>query len=102
MSPGAGRFRPLVIGFTWPSVWFGIENNWLKKNTAFISSYFTKQDDADEIGFTIANWVIHNVVLKAKDEVKEYCESKGKGDLSPEVITIGHSMGARILARAIV
>ena len=94
-------FRPLVIGFTWPSVWFGIENSWLKKKTAFISSYFTKQDDADEIGFTIANWVIHNVVLKAKDEVKKYCDSKGKGDLGPEVITIGHSMGARILSRAI-
>ena len=94
-------FRPLVIGFTWPSVWFGIENSWLKKNTAFISSYFTKQDDADEIGFTIANWVVHNVVLKAKDEVKEYCKDNGKRDLSPEVITIGHSMGARILSRAI-
>lgn len=35
-------FKPLVIGFTWPSVWFGIENSWLKKNTSFLFSYFTK------------------------------------------------------------
>lgn len=94
-------FEPLVIGFTWPSVWFGIENSWLKKNTSFIFSYFTKQDDADEIGCTIANWIIHNVVLAAKEELKDYCNKQGVKDDSPRVIAIGHSMGARLLSRAI-
>lgn len=94
-------FEPLAIGFTWPSVWFGIENNWLKKNTSFIFSYFTKQDDADEIGCTIANWIIHNVVLAAKEEFKDYCNNQGAKDVSPRVIAIGHSMGARLFSRAI-
>lgn len=94
-------FEPLVIGFTWPSVWFGIENSWLKKNTSFIFSYFTKQDDADEIGCTIANWIIHNVVLAAKEELKDYGNKQGAKDYSPRVIVIGHSMGARLLSRAI-
>jgi len=101
VSNNRNNFKPLVIGFTWPSVWFGIEDSLLKKKTAFISSYFTKQDDADEIGCTIANWVIHNIVLEAKEEVKKYCLNEFNKDLSPEVITIGHSMGARILSRAI-
>lgn len=102
-NPG-DYFEPLVIGFTWPSVWFGIENNWLKKNTSFLFSYFTKQDDADEIGCTIANWIIHNVVLAAKEEFKDYCKGYAKDDkkdYSPRIIAIGHSMGARLLSRAI-
>ncbi len=96
-----GYFKPLVIGFTWPSVWFGIENNWLKKNTSFLFSYFTKQDDADEIGCTVANWVVHNVVSAAKEEVKNYCKDNNVEDISPRIVAIGHSMGARILSRAI-
>ncbi len=91
-----GYFKPLVIGFTWPSVWFGIENDWLKKNTSFLFSYFTKQDDADEIGCTVANLIVHNVVLAAKEEIE-----KDYKDSSPRVVAIGHSMGARILSRAI-
>ncbi|HHT9159779.1 MAG TPA: alpha/beta hydrolase [Candidatus Brocadiaceae bacterium] len=101
---GVKDFEPLVIGFTWPSVWFGIENNWLKKNTSFLFSYFTKQDDADEIGCTTANWVIHNVVLAAKEEFKDYCKGymkDDKKDYSPRIVAIGHSMGARLLSRAI-
>lgn len=94
-------FKPLVIGFTWPSVWFGIENSWLKKNTSFLFSYFTKQDDADEIGCTLANWIIHNVVLLAKEEFKDYCEKEYKKDFSPRIVAIGHSMGARLLSQAI-
>lgn len=96
-----GYFKPLVIGFTWPSVWFGIENNWLKKNTSFLFSYFTKQDDADEIGCTVANWVVHNVVLAAKEEIEKDCKDNNMPVSSPRVVAIGHSMGARILSRAI-
>ncbi|OQY97764.1 MAG: hypothetical protein B6D35_14110 [Candidatus Brocadia sp. UTAMX2] len=95
-------FKPLVIGFTWPSVWSGIENNWLKKNTVFLFSYFTKQGDADEIGCTIANWVIHKVVLSAKEEFQAYCKKEYKEDFSPRIVAIGHSMGARLLSQAII
>ncbi len=86
-------FKPIIIGFTWPSVWFSIEDSWLKKNALFLASYFTKQDDADEIGVTIANWVTHNVVLKANKDANNANPAK--------VLAIGHSMGARILSRAI-
>ncbi len=95
-------FNPLVIGFTWPSVWSGIENNWLKKNTVFLFSYFTKQGDADEIGCTIANWVIHKVVLSAKEEFQTDCKKEYKEDFSPRIVAIGHSMGAQILSQAII
>lgn len=95
------EFKPLIIGFTWPSVWFSIEDNWLKKNALFLASYFTKQDDADEIGMTIANWITHNIVLQVNKEVKEKLEDRDGNYTPPKVIAIGHSMGARILSRAI-
>jgi len=89
-------FKPLVIGFTWPSVWYGIEDSWVKKKLiGFIFSYFNKANDADEIGYTIANWTINNIVLNARDTYyKEH-----KKDL--KIIAIGHSLGARMLSRAI-
>jgi len=42
---------------------------------------------------TIANLVTHNIVLKANKDANN--------DKHPKVIAIGHSMGARILSRAI-
>ncbi len=87
-----GTFKPLIIGFTWPSAWKTIEDSWLRKNMFFLASYFTKQDDADEIGMTIANWLTHNIVLKVKNGITTN---------PPKVIAIGHSMGARMLSRAI-
>ena len=93
---GDSRFRPLVIGFTWPSVWFGISDSWLKKYLiGFLFSYFNKANDADEIGYTIANWVLNNIVLSAK---VDYYKKHHK-DI--KVVAIGHSLGARILSRAI-
>ncbi|MBC8553703.1 MAG: alpha/beta hydrolase [Candidatus Brocadiales bacterium] len=94
-------FKPLVIGLCWPSSWLTIENSLLKKYLFFFASYFTKQDDADEVGMTIANLIIHNIVLKVKAEIKDEINKEGKNVKLPKIIAIGHSMGARILSRAI-
>ncbi len=88
-ASGNTDFKPLIIGFTWPSVWFGIEDSWFKRRViGFLFSYFNKTNDADEIGYTIASWVINNIVLGSKE----------KHNL--KVVLIGHSLGARILSRA--
>lgn len=87
-------FRPLVIGITWPSVWFSIEDSWLKKKViGHLGSYTNKSNDADEIGYTIINWLINHQLPTIRETVKL--------ENFPKVIAIGHSMGARILSRAI-
>lgn len=94
-------FKPLIIGLTWPSSWLTIEDSLIKKYLFFFASYFTKQDDADEIGMTVANWLTNNIVLKVKNEIKNEPSNEVKNYNLPKVIAIGHSMGARILSRAI-
>ena len=86
-------FRPLAITFTWPSVWKAISDSWMeKKFMGHAGSYFNKANDADEIGFTIANWILN----KQLNEIKlEY----GKENF-PFVTGVGHSFGARLIATA--
>ncbi len=87
-------FRPLVIGITWPSAWFTIEDSWLKKKViGHLGSYTNKSNDADEIGYTIANWLINYQLPCIREAVRP--------ENFPKVIAVGHSMGARILSRAI-
>jgi hypothetical protein len=91
---GDSTFRPLVVGITWPSAWFTIEDNWLKKKIiGHIGSYTNKSNDADEIGYSIGNWLI-NVQLP---QIRELLEP----ERFPKVVAVGHSLGARLLSRAI-
>ncbi len=92
-EPDAG-FRPLVIGLTWPSAWFSIEDFWLKKKLlGHLGSYTNKSNDADEIGYTIANWLINQELAELREELTPA--------RFPTVVAIGHSLGARLLSRAL-
>ena len=87
-------FRPLSIVLTWPSVWKPISDNWVERRLAgHVGSYFNKVNDADEIGYTYANWILNKQLAQVKTKA-------GDGKF-PKVIAIGHSMGARILSRAL-
>lgn len=72
------RFKPLFIGFTWPSRW-----------RLPIFSFFNKANDADELGMT------HISALLWK-----YLAPTLTAHPVP-VISIGHSFGARVMSRAI-
>ena len=87
-TPKGENFNPLLIGLTWPSVWGG--DSFFNTINVFthLVSYPNKADDADEIGYTIANYLVNNILhrLKSEDKLK--------------IVLIGHSLGARILSRA--
>ena len=89
-TTGKESFRPLVIGLTWPSVWGGkYYSN--PANTVFhIASYPNKADDADEIGYGIANYLVNDIVPRLMEKRSD----------SLTTVLIGHSMGARLLSRA--
>ncbi|VAW82337.1 FIG00956218: hypothetical protein [hydrothermal vent metagenome] len=72
------KFKPLIIGFTWPSKWY-----------LPVVSIINKANDADEIGVVWMNLLLHRVVLPLKKET------------GIKVVLIGHSLGARALTRAI-
>lgn len=77
------RFRPLVIGVTWPSRW---SNSFINK-----FSYGNKADDADELGLTWLNMLINETVPNA-------LQASGS---EAKVVAIGHSFGARAMTRAL-
>ena len=87
-TPDGQLFNPLVIGITWPSVWGGDSFFNTINLVTHLFSYPNKADDADEIGYTIANYLVNNIVFKLKAKYKL------------KVVLIGHSFGARILSRA--
>nr|WP_319492426.1 hypothetical protein [uncultured Desulfobacter sp.] len=92
---GAKHFHPLTIGITWPSVWKSIAESWFQRViVGHLGSYFNKSNDADELGYTILNWFFN----KQLPEIKAKCILK---ENFPKVVAIGHSLGARILSRAI-
>lgn len=80
---GQNSFRPLFIGFSWASDW----EKWKKWFEGI--DFVNKAHDADEIGLTWANVLVHEVLLPLKR------------DLGVPVVLIGHSFGARLLSRAI-
>lgn len=92
---GSGpRFKPLLIGITWPSVWGW--PSWFDLGALFykLFSYGVKADDADEIGLTIANWLVNEL----GSNVKQYAN-----DLKTPVriVALGHSFGGRLISRAV-
>lgn len=88
------RFKPLFIGITWPSVWgyASILDLWqlVKK----LAGYPTKADDADEVGYTIGNWLVNNLAMQMRREF-------GASGRTLKVIAFGHSFGARLISRAV-
>jgi len=78
-------FRPLVIGVTWPSYW----------STSFtnVVSYVDKANDADQIGLTWLNELLNRTI---RDSV-----IAAQPPITPRVVAIGHSFGARAVMRAV-
>ena len=87
-KPEGKKFNPLVIGLTWPSVWGGDSFFNTINIVAHLVSYPNKANDADEIGYTIANYLVNSIIYRLKSDSKL------------KVVLIGHSLGARILSRA--
>ena len=73
---GSEPFNPIFVAVTW-------ESEWAKLPSA--GSFANKGNDADEIGFTWANYLL-NVVLKPIAK-----ESRA------QLVGIGHSFGSRII-----
>ena len=78
----ATPFRPLYIGFAWPSSWN------MRVNAL---SFVNKARDADEIGLTWANLVVNRVIPEVLARVT----------VKPKLVAVGHSFGARLLTRAV-
>lgn len=87
-------FRPYVVAITWPSAWGSNSKSRVIEKVGHIISYLNKPHDADEIGFTTANYLLHNVILSAVGDVNAL-----GGNI--KTVAIGHSMGARLISRAI-
>ena len=82
---GTKPFRPLFVGISWPSLW-----KWkVFKYVGILTSYFPKADDADEMGLIWGNRILRDILIPIKNE---------KGI---PLILIGHSLGARVLTRAL-
>lgn len=75
----AKSFRPLVIGFSWPSEW-----SYLKS-----LSYLHKAGDADETGLVWGTYLLKKVLAPLKSE------------FHLPLVLVGHSFGARVLSRAV-
>jgi len=74
-------FNPVFIGITWPSFWDG------KK--LFVEDFGNKRNDADEIGITVANHILQDMVGEIKKDVPDL-----------KIVLVGHSLGARLVTRA--
>lgn len=85
----AGKpFNPLIIGLTWPSVWGGTSVVDVANRALHLGSYPVKADDADEIGYGIANHMLNAMLPRLETAT------------GLQTVVVGHSMGARILTRA--
>lgn len=82
------KFKPLIIGLTWPSVWGGTSVLDVANRAFHIGSYPVKARDSDEIGYGIVNYLFNDLLPRVENHT----------DL--KTVAIGHSMGARILSRA--
>lgn len=79
-------FKPLMVGASWPSLW--------QTNLSLVRtiSYFTKADDADEMG---AVWM--SLLL---DRLATELGTDQEG-AHPRLVVIGHSFGTRLTTRAV-
>lgn len=78
------EFRPIFVGITWESEWASPFWAWIP-----FSSWSTKGNDADEIGFTWANYYLINDVLQPVAQ-----------ESGVQLVTMGHSFGSRIVLGA--
>lgn len=83
VQAGGEAYNPLVIGITWPSVW-KIFFRWIGHK----ASYLTKCRDSDQIGYGIMNALINRILPEIENAT------------GLRTVLIGHSMGARLLTRA--
>lgn len=81
------KFKPLVIGITWPSVVFGAAKFKVVRKVGHIGSVFNKANDGDEMGVFFGNLILNRLIPLANT-----------GNLP--VVVVGHSYGGRIVGRA--
>lgn len=88
------RFKPLVIGVSWPSQW-DLDSEWSIIPAALVrgASFFTKKEQAEEIGKNILVPLIDEVILPAR-------AGAGRTDTT-SVVMIGHSFGARAMVASL-
>ena len=91
-SKHGSNYKPFIVGITWPSVWSSISSD-AERLLGHLSSYPTKSNDSDEIGYTWANLMLNELVPNTLNTLP-----KSK---RPKVVLLGHSMGARLLSRAL-
>lgn len=82
------RFKPLIIGLTWPSVWFSGSRFETMRKIGHISSIFNKATDSDEVGYLHGNILLNRIIPQANT-----------GNIP--VVAIGHSLGTRIVGRSV-
>lgn len=89
-QPPSFRFNPLVIGITWPSEW-SLDPGWSVVPAQLVQalSFFTKKEQAEDIGTTFIIPTIEQALLAARADA-------GLDDQVP-LVAIGHSFGARAL-----
>jgi hypothetical protein len=81
------KYKPLVIGITWPSQWWGLSDWWLARKAGHLLSVFNKANDADAVGmFTLNLLVNHHLASAVPSNVP--------------LVLMGHSYGARAISRA--
>lgn len=90
MARRGKAYNPLIIAITWPSVWFSRSDSGVMRTVGHIGSIFNKEADADEIGTTIGNMLLHKTMAEVKMERPQ-----------TKVVVIGHSFGARMLSMAV-
>jgi hypothetical protein len=87
-----GAFRPLVFGITWPSVWGWASWFDFGQLVYKLFGYGNKADDADEVGYTVFNYLLNGL---ARDVVVE------AGQPNLPIVALGHSFGGRVVSRAL-
>jgi hypothetical protein len=90
------EINPLFIGLTWPSVWGKKTPLRLAEKFQHLSSYPAKTNDADSIGYGIANHIVNHTVAGI---TADYTKENGY-PVDMKSVLIGHSLGARLLSSA--
>ena len=83
-SVSNAKFKPLVIGVTWPSQF---ESQVLNSTVGKATSFVTKRGDADELGLTWLGVLLNKTIPAANNR-------------KLPVVAIGHSFGARAATTA--
>ncbi|WP_420409258.1 hypothetical protein [Hoeflea sp.] len=84
----SSRFRPYIIGVTWPSAWFSSSPVDLIDRIGHIGSVFNKADDSDEIGYLVGNFISNRLIPLANNRDLPF-------------IALGHSFGTRVINRSV-